>query len=160
MRAYIGPRGEVEAVRITERTFARNHPNPEHISGVVYDPQQRCASIGSPRQTNRDAALRADLGDWIVRSVGGALTVVKNADFARDYRRSRIEFGRAFADRDENGDWRVEYFDADGGCYVTIFSGPRAEERAQAYTDALISDVLDPITAIALPEQARGDRDA
>lgn len=30
-------------------------------------------------------------------------------------------------------EWRVEYFDADGGCYVTIFSGPEAEQRARGY---------------------------
>jgi hypothetical protein len=29
--------------------------------------------------------------------------------------------------------WRVEYFDADGGCYVTVFAGPAAEKRARDY---------------------------
>ena len=33
-------------------------------------------------------------------------------------------------DQARNGDWRVEYFDADGGCYVTVFAGPKAEARA------------------------------
>ena len=27
--------------------------------------------------------------------------------------------------------WRVEYFDDDGGCYVTIFAGPHAGQRAR-----------------------------
>jgi hypothetical protein len=36
-----------------------------------------------------------------------------------------------------NGDWWVEYSDIDGGCYVTIFSGPAAEERARLYFRAL-----------------------
>ena len=36
----------------------------------------------------------------------------------------RIE---VFEDNEHAGDWRVEYFDADGGCYVTIFAGPLAE---------------------------------
>jgi hypothetical protein len=40
------------------------------------------------------------------------------------------------------GDWRVEYFDDDGGCYVTIFSGPSAKERARDYADAVTSGAL------------------
>jgi hypothetical protein len=40
---------------------------------------------------------------------------------------------KLFADRETDGVWRVEYFDDDGGCYVTIFSGPFAEKRASAY---------------------------
>ena len=39
-------------------------------------------------------------------------------------------------DRD-SGDWRVEYFDDDGACYVTMFAGPKAEKRARDYFDAL-----------------------
>jgi hypothetical protein len=42
-----------------------------------------------------------------------------------------------FEDHDEPGDWRVEYFDSDGGCYVAIFAGPEAEKRARDYFDAL-----------------------
>jgi hypothetical protein len=34
-------------------------------------------------------------------------------------------------DHDGAGDWRVEYFDSDGGCYVTIFAGPEAEKRVR-----------------------------
>ena len=30
-------------------------------------------------------------------------------------------------DRDGTGEWRVEYFDSDGGCYITVFAGPKAE---------------------------------
>ena len=30
-------------------------------------------------------------------------------------------------------DWRVEYFDDDGCCYVAVFAGPAAEARARAY---------------------------
>ena len=36
-------------------------------------------------------------------------------------------------DRSGTGEWRVEYFDDDGGCYVTIFAGPAAEGRARDY---------------------------
>jgi hypothetical protein len=51
-----------------------------------------------------------------------------------------------FEDRREAGDWRVEYFDDDGGCYVTVFAGPEAERRARDYADALKAGVLKPIT--------------
>ena len=40
-------------------------------------------------------------------------------------------------DRDGTGEWRVEYFDDDGACYVTVFAGPKAERRARDYFDAL-----------------------
>ena len=41
------------------------------------------------------------------------------------------------ADRNEKGVWRVEYQDDDGGCYVTIFSGADAKQRALDYFEAL-----------------------
>ena len=34
-------------------------------------------------------------------------------------------------------DWRVEYFDGDGTCYVAIFVGQEAEARARDYHDAI-----------------------
>jgi len=35
------------------------------------------------------------------------------------------------------GDWRVEAtdYESDGECYVVIFSGPHAKERAEEYAD-------------------------
>ena len=51
----------------------------------------------------------------------------------------------AFADRDARPEWRVEYFDDDGGCYVVIFAGPFAERRAREYADALTALELAPI---------------
>ena len=41
------------------------------------------------------------------------------------------------ADRHDRGVWRVEYQDDDGGCYVTIFSGAAAKQRALDYFEAL-----------------------
>jgi hypothetical protein len=35
-----------------------------------------------------------------------------------------------FEGRKEKGEWRVEYFDDDGGCYVTIFAGPGAPKAS------------------------------
>jgi hypothetical protein len=40
------------------------------------------------------------------------------------------------------GEWRVEYFDDDGGCYITIFAGPAAERRACDYFNSLKSGLL------------------
>jgi hypothetical protein len=43
----------------------------------------------------------------------------------------------------EGGDfWQVEWGDSDGGCYVTTFDGPLAEQRARDYFDALKSGRL------------------
>jgi hypothetical protein len=41
----------------------------------------------------------------------------------------------AFEDRKNPGDWRVEAinFASEGECYVAIFSGPDAQERAEEY---------------------------
>jgi hypothetical protein len=55
-------------------------------------------------------------------------------------------------DRYENGEWRVKYSDADGGCYVTIFAGPEAEERARDYFQALKAKWLKTIRARITPE--------
>jgi hypothetical protein len=43
----------------------------------------------------------------------------------------------------------VEYFDNDGGCYVTIFAGPEAAQRARAYFQALKGKSLKTIRAHA-----------
>ena len=52
-------------------------------------------------------------------------------------------------DRHGSGEWRVEYFDDDGGCYVTIFAGPEAAQRARVYFQALKSKSLKTIRAPA-----------
>lgn len=39
----------------------------------------------------------------------------------------------AFADKMNNGDWRVEAFGSEGECFVTIFCGPNNEHRAKEY---------------------------
>jgi hypothetical protein len=46
-----------------------------------------------------------------------------------------LETAKVFGDREWPGDWRVEWFDDDGGCEVAIFSGPNAHERALRYAD-------------------------
>lgn len=53
-----------------------------------------------------------------------------------------MESLNVFEDHRHAGEWRVEYQDADGACYVVIFSGPRAERRALDYYNALGSKAL------------------
>jgi hypothetical protein len=36
---------------------------------------------------------------------------------------------KVFEDRRVPGDWRVEWFDDDGGCEVAIFSGPKPPQE-------------------------------
>jgi hypothetical protein len=38
--------------------------------------------------------------------------------------------------------WFADWFDSDGGYYVTTFDGPMAEQRAREYFDALKSGRL------------------
>ena len=47
-------------------------------------------------------------------------------------------------DRDGTGEWRVEYFDDDGACYVTVFSGPQAERRARIISTPSSLDGCEP----------------
>jgi hypothetical protein len=47
-----------------------------------------------------------------------------------------------FEDGEEKGEWRVEYFDVDGACYLTVFAGPGAEKRARDYGEALKTGIL------------------
>ena len=43
---------------------------------------------------------------------------------------------------DGNGEWRIEYQDDDGACYVAIFAGQAAGRRARDYFNALKTGLL------------------
>jgi hypothetical protein len=84
---------------------------------------------------------------------------VKAANLADPFHRARIHRAFEMDDRfdDPNGPsddrwarevsvhpdceggphWFVEWGDSDGGCYVTVFDGPMAEQRARDYFAAL-----------------------
>jgi len=47
--------------------------------------------------------------------------------------RTTTEPALVFPDEGDPEDWRVEWFDEDGGCEVTVFYGPRTKERALAF---------------------------
>jgi hypothetical protein len=46
-------------------------------------------------------------------------------------------------DRYGRGEWRVEYFDADGSCCVTVFADPRADAK---HIESLLSQEADAIS--------------
>jgi hypothetical protein len=70
----------IDAVQITGRTFSDPHPNPDHRSGVRYDPVQRCAFVHTLEGT-----MRADLGDWIITGVKGERYPCKDEIFRMTY---------------------------------------------------------------------------
>ena len=55
----------------------------------------------------------------------------------------KTEPALVFADKDDARAWRVEWFDEDGGCEVTVFYGPRPEERARAFAKSFYGEVQD-----------------
>jgi hypothetical protein len=55
---------------------------------------------------------------------------------------SRMTDLKLFEDKASPGAWRVEYFDDDGGCYVTVFGGHQAENRARDYYVAMRTGLL------------------
>ena len=81
MRKFLGPEGEeVEALRITDRTFDYPNPNADRIAGVWYDWRHRCARFVD------DYCSQANVGDWIIRHPDGTLSVSAADNFARHYR--------------------------------------------------------------------------
>lgn len=77
-----------EAVQLTDATFDKPHPNPEHIPGVIYDPKRRCAFIHTLEGT-----MRADLGDWIITGVNGEHYPCKPDVFTQTYEPAAPEGG-------------------------------------------------------------------
>lgn len=70
----------IEAVQITNDTFDGEHPNPDHIPGITYDPKLRCVWVHTMEGT-----MRGDLNDWIIRGVKGELYPCKPDIFAATY---------------------------------------------------------------------------
>ena len=70
----------IEAVQITDATFDDPRPNPEHISGISYDPRLRIAFIAT-----LSGVVRAKVGDWILRGVKSELYPCKPDIFQATY---------------------------------------------------------------------------
>lgn len=70
----------VEAVQLTANAFDGDHPNDEHVVGVIYDPRDRCAYIDT-----LEGRMKGNVGDWIIRGVKGELYFCKPDIFAATY---------------------------------------------------------------------------
>lgn len=71
----------IEAVKITEKTFSLV-PNPEHLTGVIYDPVNKRVFIDTPEGT-----MQGNLGDYIIKGVKGELYPCKADIFEMTYDR-------------------------------------------------------------------------
>ena len=70
----------IEAVQLTADVFEVDHPSDLHLTGVIYDPVNRCAEIRT-----LEGVMRADLGDWIITGVKGERYPCKPDIFAATY---------------------------------------------------------------------------
>lgn len=70
----------IEAVQITLETFLGEHPNPEHVIGVLYDPRDMTASVETLEGT-----MTGRLGDWIITGVKGEHYFCKPDIFEQTY---------------------------------------------------------------------------
>ncbi len=72
----------IEAVQLLDSAFDGDHPNDEHVIGVVYDLVKRIAIIHTLEGT-----MTASIGDWIIRGVKGELYPCKPDIFEATYER-------------------------------------------------------------------------
>ena len=70
----------IEAIRISDNAFDGDHPNSEHIIGVVYNPRNRTVEIET-----LEGVMVGIVGDWIIRGVKGELYPCKNDIFEMTY---------------------------------------------------------------------------
>lgn len=70
----------IEAVQITEKTFTDDHPNPEHVVGVCYNPLTLTASVET-----LEGMMTGRVGDWIITGVQGEHYFCKPDIFAATY---------------------------------------------------------------------------
>lgn len=70
----------IEAVQITDATFDDDHPNPEHIPGVIYDPVKRQAIVNT-----LEGVMVGCLGDWLITGINGEIYPCKDDIFKATY---------------------------------------------------------------------------
>lgn len=73
----------IEAIQITDSTFDAPHPNPEHLSGVIYYPETRTASVET-----LEGVMTGSFGDWIITGVEGERYFCKPHIFAMTYEKA------------------------------------------------------------------------
>lgn len=70
----------IEAIQITMDTFKYDHPHPDHVRGVVYDPVNLCVYVKT-----LEGEMQGNLTDWIIRGVKGELYPCKDEIFRATY---------------------------------------------------------------------------
>jgi hypothetical protein len=70
----------IEAQQLTDAVLDAEHPSDEHIVGVNYDPDRRCATIDT-----LEGQMTAEVGDWIIRGIKGELYPCKPDIFQETY---------------------------------------------------------------------------
>lgn len=70
----------IDAVQITEDTFAAPHPNKDHVVGIVYDPVLKEARIRT-----LEGVMTGNLGDWIICGIKGEFYPCKSDIFEATY---------------------------------------------------------------------------
>jgi hypothetical protein len=70
----------IEATQITDETFDADHPNINHIEGVIYDPVRREVRIET-----LEGVMTGSIGDFIIRGVQGELYPCKPDIFDATY---------------------------------------------------------------------------
>lgn len=70
----------IEAHQLCEEDFTDDHPNPDHIPGVLYNPITCEVSIETMEGT-----MTATIGDWIIRGIKGELYPCKPDIFEATY---------------------------------------------------------------------------
>jgi hypothetical protein len=70
----------IEAFQITDETFNGDHPNKDHIEGIIYDPKNKEVQIITPKDT-----MIGNIGDWIIRGVEQELYICPKTVFEKTY---------------------------------------------------------------------------
>lgn len=71
----------VEAMFVDDALFDDDHPNPNHLTGILYDPIKRTATLDSPYCADETIA---QLGDVVVR-YGSFDSIWREETFLRVY---------------------------------------------------------------------------
>jgi hypothetical protein len=70
----------IDAIRISDNAFDGEHPNPEHVPGVIYNPRNRTVEIET-----LEGVMIGNIGDWIIRGITGELYPCKPDIFEATY---------------------------------------------------------------------------
>ena len=75
-------RETVEAMIVDDALFDDPHPNPNHMTGMVFDPQARNVTLDNPFDEDERVAK---VGDVVVRHAGGWDSIWPRDSFERQF---------------------------------------------------------------------------